>query len=54
MIGDRANDISAAKACGIHSVAVTWGYGKLAELSDANSDFIIDSPHELISLLETV
>lgn len=54
MIGDRANDISAAKACGIHSVAVTWGYGKLAELSEANSDFIIDSPHELIALLETV
>nr|WP_320137091.1 HAD hydrolase-like protein [uncultured Amphritea sp.] len=51
MIGDRANDIQAAKACNINSVAVTWGYGEIAELQRANSDFIIHHPDQLIPLL---
>ena len=49
MIGDRANDIDAAKNCGIHSVAVSWGYGEQEELSQA--DHLIHHPNEMISLL---
>ncbi|MDO6564263.1 HAD hydrolase-like protein [Amphritea sp. 1_MG-2023] len=51
MIGDRASDVHAAQACGIHSVAVTWGYGDSAELHHANSDFVIHRPDQLIPLL---
>jgi phosphoglycolate phosphatase len=35
MIGDRAEDIHAAKANGILSIAMTWGYGSEAELLEA-------------------
>jgi phosphoglycolate phosphatase len=35
MIGDRAEDIHAAHANGIPSIAVGWGYGSEAELAEA-------------------
>ncbi|WP_164549110.1 HAD hydrolase-like protein [Amphritea opalescens] len=51
MIGDRASDIHAAKSCEVNSVAVTWGYGEIDELQQANSDYLIHSPEQLIPLL---
>ena len=36
MIGDRHHDIDAARANNVASVAVTWGYGKPGEWSDAD------------------
>ncbi|WP_428034286.1 HAD hydrolase-like protein [Amphritea sp.] len=51
MIGDRSNDIQAARAHGLNSVAVSWGYGEADELSGANSDYLIDEPAALIGLL---
>ncbi|WP_417226818.1 HAD hydrolase-like protein [Amphritea sp.] len=51
MIGDRANDIDAAKAHGLNSVAVSWGYGETTEIHNANSDFVIHTADQLIPLL---
>jgi phosphoglycolate phosphatase len=44
MVGDRKHDVLAARAHGIRSVGVTYGYGSLEELQDARADVICDSP----------
>lgn len=40
MIGDRKHDIIGAKEAGIPSMAVTYGYGSLDELTAQNPDYI--------------
>jgi len=37
MIGDRAADVHAAKASGVRSIGVLWGYGSERELIDRKS-----------------
>lgn len=49
MIGDRHHDIDAARAVGMKSIAVTWGYGAADEWADA--DAICDSPIELQAII---
>jgi phosphoglycolate phosphatase len=44
MIGDRSHDIVAAKANGIPSIGITYGYGSLEELTEAGADRILASP----------
>lgn len=50
MVGDRKFDIEAAKKAGIRNIAVTWGYGSLEELKEAEPDVILSHPNELISV----
>jgi phosphoglycolate phosphatase len=45
MIGDRDNDVRAARANGVRAVGVLWGYGTATELADA--DAIVATPAEL-------
>lgn len=47
MIGDRSVDIASAKANGLRSVGVLWGFGDLAELQGAGADLILRDPSEL-------
>ena len=49
MIGDRSVDILAARAAGIPSIGVLWGYGSAAELTGA--DALCASPGELLACL---
>lgn len=51
MIGDRAVDIDAAKRNGVAAIGVVWGFGDHAELEQAGSDHIVNSPQELLELL---
>ena len=51
MIGDRAFDIIGAKACGIDSIGVLFGYGELEELTGAGADYIAARPDDLYDLL---
>ena len=51
MVGDRHFDINGAKAYGLDSVGVTFGYGSYEELSEAGADYIVNSMQELDSLL---
>jgi phosphoglycolate phosphatase len=48
MIGDRSHDIVGARAHGISSVGVTWGYGTRDELRAAGADRVIDEVGELL------
>lgn len=51
MVGDRAGDIVAARANGVRSIGVLWGYGSRAELLDAGADGLCGAPGELASCL---
>ena len=51
MIGDRKFDIQGAKAIGVESVGVTYGYGSMEELKEAHADYIVRSVEELRTLL---
>ena len=48
MVGDRAHDIRAARANGLSSVGVLWGYGSREELAGAGATSIIDHPDALL------
>jgi phosphoglycolate phosphatase len=50
MIGDRALDIHAAKANGLGSIGVLWGYGSLAELQAASPEGLFERVDELLRL----
>ena len=49
MIGDRADDIRAARAHGVHAVAVRWGYGADDELRDAAPDYLVDTIDDFVT-----
>jgi len=51
MIGDRADDIRAARAHGVRAVAVGWGYGGHDELTEARPDFVAGSVPELVGFV---
>ena len=51
MVGDRAADITAAKANKVRSIGVLWGYGSEAELSDVGADMFCRTPSELATHL---
>lgn len=47
MIGDRSHDIVGARANGVASIGVLWGFGDRAELVEAGADHIAARPAEL-------
>lgn len=49
MIGDRKHDVVAAKAVGMRSVGVAWGFGSKEELANAGADGISGSIDELLA-----
>lgn len=51
MIGDRKFDVEGARAHGIESVAVAYGYGSIEELRAAGADYVVCSVKELQELL---
>lgn len=52
MVGDRLYDIEGAKAMGIASAGVAFGYGGREELEVYHADYIVDSWDELIEIIE--
>jgi phosphoglycolate phosphatase len=51
MIGDRSHDVLAARAHGLRSVGVLWGYGSRAELEAAGADALCAAPAALAECL---
>lgn len=51
MIGDRRFDVEGARAMGVESVGVTYGYGDMEELREAKADYIVRSVEELQDFL---
>ena len=52
MVGDTKYDVLGAKAHGIPTIAVSWGYGDLQEIRQAGPVAIVDTPEELLQLLQ--
>jgi phosphoglycolate phosphatase len=51
MVGDRKYDIKAARANGMHSIGVTYGYGTKEELMDAGAGKLVGSIADLAGVL---
>ena len=54
MIGDRKHDAIGARANGIASIGVTWGYGSRRELKDAGAACLVDDPQGLEEAILTL
>lgn len=54
MIGDRHYDISGAKANGIKSIGVAYGYGGEDELRSAGADDVVQHPSQLAQAIENL
>ena len=52
MIGDRHHDIDAARAVGMKSIGVTWGYGSESELAAANA--VCQTPDDLAETIKAL
>lgn len=51
MVGDREHDVIGARNNGIDSIAVTYGYGSIEELQNANPTYFANSVEDLKILL---
>ncbi|MEE0109281.1 MAG: HAD family hydrolase [Oscillospiraceae bacterium] len=51
MVGDTKFDVIGAKAHGIPTVGVSWGYGEVSDMVDAGAVAIADTAGELLELL---
>ncbi len=49
-IGDTVGDILEARAAGVRSVAVTWGWHDRGRLVAVHPDFVVDTPEGLLSV----
>jgi phosphoglycolate phosphatase len=47
-IGDTAGDVVEARAAGVRTVAVTWGWHSRERLVATRPDFLVDTPEELL------
>ncbi len=54
MIGDRSHDILGAKACGLRSIGVLYGYGTLAELQTAGATHIAPTPFDILHCMDAI
>lgn len=49
MIGDREHDVLGARAHGLKTIGVTWGYGSRSELEAAGADSVVDTLDALLA-----
>ena len=47
VVGDKFYDVDGARANGIKSIGVTWGYGSKFELIECSADFIAEKPGDI-------
>ncbi|TGD23679.1 HAD family hydrolase [Companilactobacillus suantsaicola] len=50
MVGDRNSDIVGAHKNNLKAIGVTYGFGDFDELKEANSEWIVNSPQEIVNL----
>jgi phosphoglycolate phosphatase-like HAD superfamily hydrolase len=51
-VGDSIFDVETAKAAGMNSVAVSWGFSSKTDLSVYKPDYIVDNPLEILDILK--
>ena len=50
-VGDTIGDIVEGKMAGAHTVGVAWGWHGAEKLKEANPDYLVYSPEELINVI---
>jgi phosphoglycolate phosphatase len=50
MVGDRYHDVEGAAEHGLPCVGVSWGYAAEGELKRAGARWIVDEPHEILTI----
>ncbi len=53
VVGDRLHDVRGARACGVDTIGVTYGYGSREELEREGASWICDSPASVLRVLES-
>lgn len=51
MVGDRSQDITGAKKCGLKTIGVRYGYAAPGELEEAGADYILETPQDIVKLV---
>lgn len=51
MVGDRKHDVLGAKANGLKSIGVLYGYGSRDELLKSGADFLANEPADILKLI---
>jgi len=51
-VGDSDVDIQTARNAGVRVCGVTWGFRTRSELSACRPDYLVDSPQELLTVIE--
>lgn len=51
MVGDRSHDVLGARACGVGTYGVLWGFGTRDELQAAGAEAIVETTSDLIIAL---
>ena len=51
MVGDREHDVLGARAVGVRTIAVRWGYGSDEELAAAAPAWVVNRPEEIPDLI---
>jgi phosphoglycolate phosphatase len=54
MIGDTSYDMMMAKSAGCAAIGVAWGYHNAEELRDGGADVVVESPSDLVAILEAL
>lgn len=51
-IGDTEQDVRAGRNNGLKTISVTWGFHTRKRLEKANPDYLVETPEQLIELLD--
>ena len=51
MIGDRKDDVLGAKAAGIESIGLRYGFAEKDELENAGADYILENASDILPFL---
>jgi phosphoglycolate phosphatase len=53
VIGDAVYDMQMAKSAGAAAIGVSWGYAPVSALLASGADHIVETPDDILALLET-
>ncbi|MDO5009365.1 MAG: HAD family hydrolase [Intestinibacter bartlettii] len=51
-VGDSGSDMITAQNAGMKSIGVTWGFRDADSLRESGADFLVDSPEQLLNIIE--
>jgi len=54
MIGDSSNDFKAAKAAGVASIAVLYGYTDYKEIKELKPDYTAEKPKDIVKIVNEI